>query len=329
MADYAHNYTDQQLEALEKRFQAAYRQAEKEVNDKLMDYLHKFKKKDDAKRKLLEEGKITQEEYENWRYGQMMTGKRWKEMRDRLAQDYTNANQQAMEALRYGLPDVFSENANYSTYEIENGLNVDTNFTMYDRQTVDRLLRDNPDLLPKPKVDIAKDLRWNRQKIQSAIEQGVLQGESIPKIAKRLRDVTDMNKAAATRNARTAMTGAQNGGRIESYKRAQDLGIELRQQWLATMDGRVRHTHALIDGETQEVGEKFSNGCRFPGDPNGPPSEVYNCRCTLVAQLKGFETDITKDRFNRLDNMTYDEWKQFHAEKLEKEKKRSGRKNNR
>ena len=323
MADYAHKYTDQQLEVLEKRFQAVYRQAEREVNDKLMNYLHKFKAKDDAKRKLLEAGKITEEEYKKWRYGQMMTGKHWKEMRDRLAQDYTNANQNAVDAMNHRLPDVFAENTNYSMYDIENGLHVDTSFTMYDRQTVDRLLRDNPELLPQPKVDIPKDLRWNKQKIQSAVEQGILQGESIPKIAKRLQKVTDMNKSAATRNARTAMTGAQNGGRIESYKRAKDLGIDMRQCWLATMDSRVRHSHAVMDGETQEVGKEFSNGCMYPGDPNGPPSETWNCRCTLIAQLKGFEHDVSQGRFSKLDDMSYDEWKEYHRSKIKQNNTKS------
>lgn len=326
MADYAHNYTDKQLEALERRFRSVYRQAEKEVTEKLEDYLKKFEAKDKAKQKLLAEGKISEEDYKNWRYGQMMTGKRWKAMRDQLAQDYTNANQNAIDAMNRRLPDVFAENTNYTTYEIENGLHVDTSFTMYDRQTVDRLLRDNPELLPQPSVDIPKDLRWNRQKIQGAIEQGILQGESIPKIARRMQKVTDMNKSAATRNARTAMTGAQNGGRIESYKRAESLGIKMKMTWVATMDSRVRHEHALMDGETIEVGDTFSNGCKYPGDPSGAPETVYNCRCTTIAQLKGFEHDVSQGRFSKLDNMSYDEWKEFHIEKLEKERERRGRK---
>ena len=77
MADYAHNYTDKQLEALEKRFQSVYRQAEKEVTEKLEKYLDQFQKKDAAKRKLLEAGKISQAEYDKWRLGQYMSGRRW------------------------------------------------------------------------------------------------------------------------------------------------------------------------------------------------------------------------------------------------------------
>lgn len=318
MADYGHNYTEKQLEVLEKRFQSVYRQAEREVHDKLMDYLHKFKAKDEAQRKLLEAGKITEAEYTKWRYGQMMIGKRWKEMRDGLAQEYTDANGMAMRALKHQMPDVFAENVNYSTYDIEQMAGVDTSFTLYDRQTVDRLLRDNPELLPQPQVDIPADLRWNRQKIQSAIEQGVLQGESIPNIAKRLQKVTGMNQSAAVRNARTAMTSAQNGGRIESYHRAQGLGINMKKCWLATMDNRVRHEHAALDGETAEVDEPFEIAgvkIKFPGDSSAPGFMVWNCRCTLIPQLKGFEHDVSQGRFSRLENMSYDEWKEYHESK--------------
>ena len=48
-------------------------------------------------------------------------------------------------------------------------------------------------------------------------------------------------------------------------------------------------SHRILHGERIDVDGTFSNGCRFPGDPNGPAEEVYNCRCTLVAAIKGFE----------------------------------------
>ena len=51
---------------------------------------------------------------------------------------------------------------------------------------------------------------------------------------------------------------------------------------------------------------------RFPGDPEAEGFLVYNCRCTLVGQIEGYETDITtyRDIDPSLGNMTYEEWKQ-------------------
>lgn len=312
-------YTEAQLKAVENKFKQIYKEAQKDVEKKLNEYLAKFKEQDDKKREQLNNGQITETQYKQWRKNKIMTGKRWKEMRDKLADDYTHANIRAINALNGALPQVFAENVNYSTYNIEQLSGLNTSFTLYNQDTVNRLVLDNPDILPKPSVDIPKDQLWNRQHIQSAILQGVLQGESMTKVAKRLQQVSAMNNTAAQRSARTAMTGAQNGGRVEGYKRAESLGIKMLQEWVATYDSRTRHSHAILDGERRKVGEKFSNGLLYPGDPNGAGSEVYNCRCGLIAQLAGFESDVS-ERTAPLEKMgvTYEEWKEEHRAKMKK-----------
>jgi SPP1 gp7 family putative phage head morphogenesis protein len=109
------------------------------------------------------------------------------------------------------------------------------------------------------------------------------------KIAKRLRNVQEMNKTQAIRSARTLVTGAENKGRLDSHKRAEEDGIILEEKWVATKDGRTRHSHAMLNGETKKTNETFSNGLEYPGDPSGRPEEVYNCRCTMTAKVLGFK----------------------------------------
>ena len=46
-----------------------------------------------------------------------------------------------------------------------------------------------------------------------------------------------MNRASAIRTARTSVTAAQNAGRMDSYHSAEEMGIKLKKQWLATLDG--------------------------------------------------------------------------------------------
>ena len=108
-----------------------------------------------------------------------------------------------------------------------------------------------------------------------------------------------MNKSSAVRTARTAVTGAQNAGRMDSYVAAEKMGIKVRKEWLATLDGRTRHSHAMLDGKVVDKDKKFENGCMFPGDPNGPASEVYNCRCALIAAVDGIDTSngLRRDRY--------------------------------
>ena len=320
--DPGHRETDELLAWLERDIDALYSEAVKELSGKLKDYLRRYETKNKTWQRWVREGKKTKEEYQQWRTGQIMMGNRWEEMRDTLAKDLTNADQIARSIINGYTPEAYALNHNYATFEVEHGAMVDTSYTLYDRQTVERLLRDNPDLIPGPgkaaqkTIDsaaaIGKDLRWNRQHIQSAVLQGIVQGESIPKIASRMQMVAEMDRKAAIRTARTAMTGAENAGRVDGYKRAQDMGIDMMQQWVATLDSRTRHSHRQLDGETVEVDGTFSNGCRFPGDPRGDPSEVYNCRCTLIASLKGFERDLSDldlRRSDKLGDMTYEQWK--------------------
>ena len=107
------------------------------------------------------------------------------------------------------------------------------------------------------------------------------------------------------------------------------MGIKLKKEWLATLDGRTRHSHAMLDGEQVDNDKKFSNGCMFPGDPNGPSWEVYNCRCTLIVAVDGVDTSDAQRRARDtetgnsvlIENMTYAEWAGWKEEKIETPKK--------
>ena len=60
---------------------------------------------------------------------------------------------------------------------------------------------------------------------------------------------------------------------------------DVRKVWVATKDKRTRDTHAALDGESMGIDQPFSNGLQYPGDPNGPPEEVINCRCAMLMRI--------------------------------------------
>lgn len=311
--DYGHEQTDKDLKALESRLTVEYAQASKEVEEKLKKYLKRFEKQWKDMKERLQTGEITEADFKQWKVNAILIGKRWEDMADVLAKDYSNVNQIADAAVNDFTPDVFALNHNYGTYECETGAGVDTSYTLYDRDTVIRLAK-TKDIIPRAAHDIPKDQRWNRRQVNSAIMQGILQGESIDGISKRLRNVTNMNLKSSIRNARTMTTGAENAGRIASYDRAQAGGIEVDAVWDAVLDSRTRDSHRKLDGEIRDPDTgKFSNGLRYPGDPEGSPAEVYNCRCRVVAQIKGFETDFSDMSWRidkGLEGMSYEDWKQ-------------------
>ena len=287
MADKAHRLTDEKLEEMEKRLSAIYSRAEKEIQKTADEYFSKFAKQDEAKRKLLEQGKITEDEYKKWRKGKVMYGKRFTEMKEQCAKQLLNVNQTALAYVNGELPEVYSINYNALAGSVDGVGGY--SFTLVDADTVRNLAVTDTSLLPYKELDPAKDIPWNMKKINAETLQGILQGESMDKIAKRLRNVQEMNKTQAIRSARTIVTGAENKGRQDSYARAEADGIILQKEWLATNDGRTRHSHAALDGAIVDQDKKFENGLMYPGDPSGRPEEVYNCRCTIVAKINGFK----------------------------------------
>ena len=287
MADIAHTKTDQKLEEMEKRLSAIYSRAGKEIQQTADEYFSKFAKQDEAKRKLLEQGKITEEEYTKWRKGKVMYGKRFAEMKEQCAKQLLNVNQTALAYVNGELPEVYA--INYNALESAVDGVGGYSFTLVDADTVRNLAVTDTSLLPYKEIDPAKDIPWNMKKINAETLQGILQGESMDKIAKRMMNVQEMNKTQAIRSARTIVTGAENKGRQDSYARAEADGIILQKEWVSTNDGRTRHSHAVLDGAIVDQDKKFENGLMYPGDTSGRPEEVWNCRCTVAAVVKGFK----------------------------------------
>lgn len=316
--DEGHNLTEKELAKLERRIASVYGEAAKELQETVDNYFQQFEKRDAEMKKLIGtvvNGKEwTERDYKQWRLNQIGRGERFKALQKRVAERYTKANQTAVSYVNDAAPGIYSLNRNYAAYTIES-VAGDVGFDLLDEQTVKRLIKDEPDLMPyypaKRALNRGIDLAYGKRQISACVTSSILQGKSIKGMADDLQTrIPTMNRTSAIRTARTAVTGAQNAGRIDSYTAAQKMGIKLKKEWLATLDGRTRHSHAMLDGEQVDNEKKFSNGCMFPGDPNGPSAEVYNCRCTLIAAVDGVDTSDAKRRTKDglIPDMTYAQW---------------------
>ena len=312
--------TDAELAKREKRIAAIYREAYNDLTDTIRDYFGKFAARDAVEKARLDAGEISEDQYKLWRAAQIGRGKRFEALRDKVAERMTNANATAIAYINDATPGIYSLNRNLAAYMIEQ-VAGDVGFDLWDERVVKRLVSEQPGLMPSyPEKRALKrgiDLAYGKKQITASVTSSILQGRSIKGMADDLQSrITTMNRDSAIRTARTAVTGAQNAGRLDSYYAAEKMGIKCRKQWMATLDGRTRHSHAMLDGEIVDNDKKFSNGCRYPGDPNGPPSEIYNCRCTLVSEIEGIDTSGGKRRARNpetgqndlIENMTYAEW---------------------
>lgn len=314
--DYGHRETEALLRALEAEISAEYTAAGKEVAEAADAFFREFEIEDAKYAEAVDKGEMSAKAYQRWRRSKLARGEGYRQMREDIAARIRDAAQIAAAYIDDTLPAVFALNRTYAAYAIERAganLGVGTSFSIYSEDVVKRLIVEHPELLPnyprRRALDVPKEMRWLREKISSQVLHGILGGETIPKIASRMVDVVGMDKNVAIRNARTAVTSAENGGRMDTYDAAEAMGIRLQKEWMATHDTRTRESHGRIDGERVDKDAAFSNGCRFPGDPNGAPEEVYNCRCTMVSYLPDYP--------DARDRVTYQQW-------LERSKSKKG-----
>lgn len=291
--DRAHKWADQRLAAMENRISRIYEEAQDEIEEKLKHFARAFEERARKRQKEVRQGKIDEAEYQRWLRTQFYIMDEYRETLAMLADEYALANQTALAYINGEMPEVYSVCYNAIKTEVDSKVKG-YSFHLLDQNTVKLLVKQNGLRLPPPqkKMDVEKDKRWNIKKINSELRQGILQGESIGKIADRMQRVTDMNRVSALRNARTMTTCAENSGRMQSYADLKEDGFVIEREWMAAIDNRTRHAHQILDGQKRKEGEAFTvegEKIMFPGDPEAAPHLVYNCRCTLAAEIVSYK----------------------------------------
>lgn len=313
MADPGTLFTDKRQALIESRLRKVYGDAQKTLKRRLKEHTDKYKAKDKIKRQQVKDGTLTQGAYESWVQGQVFIGQQWKDKIESVNDTIRRANQTATDIVNGERRAVFGENVTYQAYQLEHDAGMNLSFNVYDSAAVTRLINERPELMKRRKIDGVEQRAWNKALISDTIAKAIITGESIDRIADEIAEKTALSNAkASVRYARTSMTAAQNAGRISMLHEAQDMGIKVKKQWLATLDSRTRDSHASIDGEVKEIDEEFSNGLQYPGDPNGSAAEVWNCRCTLVykyEQYPSYGQRYDQQNGQLIEDMSYAEWK--------------------
>lgn len=122
------------------------------------------------------------------------------------------------------------------------------------------------------------------ESVRDAVSTGLSQSETIDQIRERILETYDFAvESRAERIARTETVGAANAGAMQAIKESSAP----YKTWVTSRDDRVRDVHAVMDGKTIKKDESFvtpdGETLMFPGDPNGGPGAIINCRCNVVA----------------------------------------------
>lgn len=316
------DYTDRKLREVSNRLKDLYEEAANDLYMKQQSFIHGHAARVQKYLAKVEAGEMTRTDFEAWMQGQVFQGEQWAQKREQIARQMVDIDKQAQQIVNEGKLSVFAENANYMGWKLEKGAGANLGFGVYDRATVSRLVRDQPNLLPMPKIDAGKDYAWYNGVVNRAVTQGIMQGEDLEDIVFRLSlETGEKSLSAMRRNARTAYTGAQNAGRLEGMRQARDkLGVKVKKRWLAFLDSHTRDAHAELDGEVADIDEPFNSKLgpiMCPGDPEAEPANVYNCRCTLEDYYPEYPDsgDRIDENGENVGDMSYKEWREMKADK--------------
>lgn len=117
--------------------------------------------------------------------------------------------------------------------------------------------------------------------IRRTVARLIGEGGTIQEVQAAVIGRFDMHRRNALRIARTEVQGAINESRAAQQ---QDEGIK-SAKWLSSRDEEVRQSHR-INGQVREIGDRFTNGLRWPGDQTGEAGEVINCRCRTISIIE-------------------------------------------
>jgi SPP1 gp7 family putative phage head morphogenesis protein len=140
------------------------------------------------------------------------------------------------------------------------------------------------------------------RKIGQELGRGIIQGESIPKLNRRLRDKAIVQSYhSAERIARTETLRALSIGARVSYEQAGDFGVTVEQTWDATLDDRTRPDHATMDGRVKNNETGLFENTPW-GQPTPGPHETdiaeqdINCRCQIGGNVGNISPRVRRIR---------------------------------
>ena len=260
--------TDAALKALERNIKVVYTMAYQELRDEAAAVLAKIEMSPD----------MTLAE----KMSQMAKYDRLNKLSEQMANTAYNANVYARKMIDNEMVNIYGINYNGDAERL--------GFSLVDNTAIKKILTKEED--PFVMISSLYDKIGIRNQMKGQLMQGLLKGEGIPKIARRLKTVSEKSLKESVRIARTETTRVQNSAKMDIGAEGKRLGLNMYKRWIATTDGRVREDHLAMNGVEvpQDAPFILPDGSKlmFPGDISmgAPPEQVIQCRCTMIEFVK-------------------------------------------
>lgn len=140
-----------------------------------------------------------------------------------------------------------------------------------------------PEFVSAAKVNGGKRVvgieQTTRDNIAAIISRGISEGKSQTELKKEIQSEMGSTEARAKLIARQETSTALSTGQFDMMKTA---GATTKT-WHHRPQKNPRPDHQSMDGETVGIDQRFSNGLRFPRDPeDGRAEQLINCHCYIT-----------------------------------------------
>ena len=135
---------------------------------------------------------------------------------------------------------------------------------------------------------LGKDTKVLSKQIAGEISRGISNAAMYSEMARNIAGYAGISKNKAMRIARTEAHRIQCKATADAQWKAKEKGADVVKQWDASLDGKTRDTHRLLDGQIRELDEPFEVMGMTAMEPGGfgDPSEDCNCRCALLQRAR-------------------------------------------
>lgn len=163
-----------------------------------------------------------------------------------------------------------------------------------------------------------------QRQIKATITEGLIQGYSYKEIAANLYESMDSSYRKSKTIVRTESGRVRSMARQEAVDKAKELGVDIKKEWVATLDKNTRHSHASMDGQVVDTNEEFISPRGYKAmQPRmfGVAAEDINCRCGCTSVVNGIKSTKRKDNIDKtVDNYgNYEGWlKKKHPEEYKR-----------
>lgn len=230
-------------------------------------------------------------------FAEMQKYNRLTNLEKQIAKEIGKLTSKNAMTLKKGIGETFEDSYYRTAYVIEKEVQAKLGYSLLNKKSIESAINN-----PLDRVGFLQRNRDNQQRLtrqlKEQLTQGLIQGESYQKTAKRIKERMDVGATNVQRIANTEMHRAQSQGRLDSLIHANEKGVKMRKRWISSLDGSTRDSHQDLDGVTIPLDENFEGeeGSGPAPGQMGSAAEDINCRCTMISVIDGYEPQVRRAR---------------------------------